>query len=67
MKEAQNENAMWNRFAAVTNREEVAFRKNLKIELILSTESKWPKRAGRGSTSCVTLWTPLRAWFISCC
>ena len=40
MKQPQNENVEWNRFAAVTNREEVAFRKNLKIELILATESK---------------------------
>ena len=37
----QNENVKWNRFAAVTNREEVAFRKNRKIELSLSTESKY--------------------------
>ena len=48
MKEAQNESVKWNRFAAVTNREEVAFRKNLKIELILSTESKWPRVGGNG-------------------
>ena len=37
----QNENVKWNRFAAVTNREEVAFRKNRKIELSLSAESKY--------------------------
>ena len=37
----QNENMKWNRFAAVTSREEVAFRKNLKIEMILTTESKY--------------------------
>ena len=48
MKEAQTENKKWNRFAAVTNREEVAFRKNLKIELILSTESKWPQEGEKG-------------------
>ena len=46
MKEAQNESVKWNRFAAVTNREEVAFRKNLKIELILSTESTWTLKGG---------------------
>ena len=41
MNQGQNESLKWNRFAAVTNREEVAFRKNRKIELSLSTESKY--------------------------
>ena len=60
MKEAQNESAKWNRFAAVTNREEVAFRKNLKIELILSTESKWPREGGKGCPSCLTIYFVFR-------
>ena len=55
MKEAQNESVKWNRFAAITNREEVAFRKNLKIELILSTESKWPREGGKGWETCLTV------------